>query len=111
MVSGKNRVPEGLPEPPGGTNGPPWALVEREEGSQGRPRTALGVRIGQGKGGGAPLSFLPPLPLLPSPSLPFGGNLLGLGVLVGFPSWGRAKEGRLASPLLLYICNISLLGA
>ena len=26
-----------------------------------------------------------------------------LGVLVGFPSWGRAKEGWPASPLLLYI--------
>ena len=37
IVSGKNGVPEGLPEPPGGTNGPPWALLEREEGSQGRP--------------------------------------------------------------------------
>ena len=33
----KNGVPEGLPEPPGGTNGPPWALLEREEGRQGRP--------------------------------------------------------------------------
>ena len=50
------------------------------------------------EGGGAPPLLLP-LPLLPSPSLPFGGNLLGLGVLVGFPSWGRAKEGRPASPL------------
>ena len=29
VVSGKNRVPEGLPKPPGGTNGPPWALLER----------------------------------------------------------------------------------
>ena len=55
-----------------------------------------------GKGSRRP-PFLLPLPLLPSPSLPFGGNLLGLGVLVGFPSWGRAKEGRPASPSLLYI--------
>ena len=30
IVSGKIGVPEGLPEPPGGTNGPPWALLERE---------------------------------------------------------------------------------
>ena len=34
IVSGKTGVPEGLPEPPGGTNGPPWALLEREECSQ-----------------------------------------------------------------------------
>ena len=66
-VSGKTGVPEGLSERPGGTNVPLWALVEREEGSQGRPPLPLGVRIGQGKGGGAPLSyslslsFLPPL--------------------------------------------------
>ena len=26
VVSCKNGVPEGLPEPPGGTNGPTWAL-------------------------------------------------------------------------------------
>ena len=32
VVSGKTGVPEGLPETPGGINGPPWALVEREEG-------------------------------------------------------------------------------
>ena len=29
-VSGKTKVPKGLPEPPRGTNGPHWALVERE---------------------------------------------------------------------------------
>src|SRR3954462_10137015 len=55
----------------------------------------------KGRGGAPP--FLLPLPLLPSPSLPLGGNLLGLGVLVGFPSWGRAIESWPASPFLLYI--------
>ena len=29
-VPSKNGVPEGLPEPPRGSNGPTWALVERE---------------------------------------------------------------------------------
>ena len=39
VISNKTGVPEGLPEPPEGTNGPPWALVEREEGRSrdGRP--------------------------------------------------------------------------
>ena len=32
VISEKTGVPEGLPEPPKGINGPPWALVEREEG-------------------------------------------------------------------------------
>ena len=73
IVSGKNEVLEGLLEPPGGTNGPPWALLEREEGCQGSP--PLEVRIGQGKGHGAP--FPTPSPS-PSPSLPFGAILLGL---------------------------------
>ena len=41
VFSGQTGVPEGLPEPPGGINGPPWALVEREEGSQGRPHPRL----------------------------------------------------------------------
>ena len=31
IVSGKTEVQEGLPEPPEETNGPPWALLEREE--------------------------------------------------------------------------------
>ena len=32
VVSGKNGMSEGLPDPPEGINGPPWVLVEREEG-------------------------------------------------------------------------------
>ena len=36
-VSGKTGMSEGLPEPPRGTNGPPWALLERKEGRKGWP--------------------------------------------------------------------------
>ena len=63
---GKTGVPEGLPEPPGGTNGPSWALVEREEGPQRASRVPpLGsLNWTRGKGGGAPLS-------LSLPSSPF----------------------------------------
>ena len=31
VISEKTRVPEGLPEPPGGSNGPSWAIGERED--------------------------------------------------------------------------------
>ena len=64
MVSGKTGVPEGLPEPPGGTNGPPWALLEREEGSKGRP-PPLQSELDKGRGARpcpSLLSYLPPRP-------------------------------------------------
>ena len=49
----------GLPEPPGGFNGPLWALREKgEREGRGRAPLPLLVRIGQGKGGGAPPPFL-----------------------------------------------------
>ena len=77
-------------------------LSGEREGRPGQAARPLPLSPNWTRKGGAP-PFLLPLPLLPSPSLPFGGNLLGLGVLVGFPSWGRAKEGRPASPSPLYI--------
>ena len=60
IVSGKTGVPEGLPESPGVINGPPWALVEREEGSQGRPRPPSPSPIRTRRGGRPPLSLFPP---------------------------------------------------
>ena len=55
----------------------------------------IGERGGQ-PGQAARPPFLLPLPLLPSPSLPLGGILLGLGVLVGLPSLGAPpRAGRL----------------
>ena len=45
------RLPE-PPPPPGGVNGPTWAMREKRRAGQGRPRApSLLVRIGQGRGG------------------------------------------------------------
>ena len=84
------------PERPGGINGPPWASLEREEGSQGRTRPPLQSELDKGRGRRPP--FLLPLPLLPSPSLPFGGilllGLLEFGLPLSFSPEGGRKEGR-----------------
>ena len=41
-----------------GVNGPYWPMREKRRAGQGRPRAPSPlVRIGQGRGGGAPLSF------------------------------------------------------
>ena len=71
-----------------------------ERGGQSGQAAPLAVRIGQGKGRRPP--FLLPLPLLPSPSLPCGGILLGLVIVVGLPLLGRAL-GPACLPSLLYI--------
>ena len=85
---------------PRGTNGPCWALVERERGRPGQEARPLPLSPNRTRrGGGA----APPLPFpSPTPSFPLllglakgGENLLG----VGFPLLGRATP--LASPLLL----------
>ena len=60
IVSGKNEVPEGLPEPPGEANGPPWALLEKERGRGKEKRGAppFLVLFGLGRGGAQPTSCL-----------------------------------------------------
>ena len=56
VKSGFYRSTEGLPEPPGGLMGHSGPLWRRgEEARAARPSPL--VRIGQGEGGGAPLSF------------------------------------------------------
>src|SRR3954470_11588651 len=90
----------GLPEPPGGLlghSGPKERREEREEEVAARP--TLLVRIGQGKGGGAP-PFLPLLHFLLPPLLFQVGVLLPVGV--GLPL-GAPRTRPAASPLLLYI--------
>ena len=66
VISEKTGVPGGLPEPPGRVLGL-MGLRGKERGAArvGRAPPLPLVRIGLG--GGAPPSFLPPLPL-PSPS-------------------------------------------
>ena len=71
------------------------------EGCSACPRPLPSLGPNWTRRGGRPLSLFSPLPFLPSPSLPLGGNLLGLGVLVGSPPW-RTPCGR-PPPLLLYI--------
>ena len=69
VKSGFYRSTGGYRNPPGGFNGPTWALVEKRRGRQGRAaRPSPLVRIGQGEGGGAPLSFLSPSSFPPSPN-------------------------------------------
>ena len=54
---------------PRGLNGPTWALVGKRRGGKGwAARPSPLVRIGQGEGGGAPLSFLSPSSFPPSPT-------------------------------------------
>ena len=87
----------GLPEPPGGLNGPTWALVETEGSKGSVRRTPQGPnRIGLGQGGSAP-SFLPPLLLLQGK----GGVLLL--VRVGLPLLTRHYLAGRLLPFLLYI--------
>ena len=59
------------------------------------------VRIGLGKGGGAPLSFSLSLSFLP-PLFPCWKPTRN-GIPSRNPTWGAPHEGRPASPLLLYI--------
>ena len=84
-VPGKFRhIPEYrvVTETPRGVNGPTWATREKREGARrGRAPLPLLVRIGQGKGGGAPLSFpsSSSFPFLVSYSYYMEGILVGLG--------------------------------
>ena len=76
--------------------------MEREDSSQEVATPPMGLfQIGLGEGGRT--LFPSPLPLLPFPSLPLGGILLGLGVLVGLLTLGVPYEGWPASLSLLYI--------
>ena len=75
VISEKTGVPEGLPEPPGevlGLSGPEGR--ERAAAQEVARLLPLGVRIGLGEGGAAPLSLSLSLSFLP-PSL----FLVGLG--------------------------------
>ena len=85
-----------LPEPPGGLMGllGPRGRREKEPGG-GRAPLPLLVRIGQGKGGGAPPFPLPPHFFPPPSRSPTPTRRRT-------PPW-RAHKGWLASPLLLYI--------
>ena len=95
-VSDIYRSTGGYRNPPG-TNGPCWALVERERGRPGQEARPRPLSPNRTRKGGAP-----PLPFpSPTPSFPLllglgkgGANLLG----VGFPLLGRATP--LAGPLL-----------
>ena len=64
MISKKTGVREGYrTPPPGGFNGPRWALVEKRRGGQGRPRapSPSSPNWTRRGGGGAAPPFLPPL--------------------------------------------------
>ena len=97
MISDKTGVPEGYRNPPGSI----WALMGlsgEREGQLGRPRASFPFGPNwPRKGGGVPLSFLPPP--LPFPLLVGVGKkgvlllLGGGGLLLGAP------KGRPASPL------------
>ena len=76
MVSDKTGVPEGLPEPPRGTNGPPWALLERG-GQPGQATPPLMGSPNRTRRGARP-----PFPS-PSPSFSFP---------LPIPSWTRKGE-------------------
>ena len=74
---------------------------ERERGGQGRLRAPSPLGLNWTREGGRRSPFL--LPLLLSPSLPLGGILLGLGVLVELLSLARPTEAGRPPPPLLYI--------
>ena len=98
VKSGFFRSTGRLPEPPGnlmGLSGPRWKRGEEARAGPRTPPPPL-VRIGQGEGGGAPLSLSLPtsFPLLVGVLLLLGGGLLLLGALT--------RAGR-PPPLLLYI--------
>src|SRR5215216_2237334 len=80
-----------------GIRGNIWALVgfrgKREEDTRaGCAPHGPSPNWTRGRGG-APSFLL--LFLLPSPSLPFGGLLLGLGVQVGPHTWGHPRKHKL----------------
>ena len=80
VKSGFYRSTRRLPEPPGGLNGPTWALVEKEGSKGSVGRAPLGPnRIGLGQRGPAPLFPSSPLPS-PNPTRKRGGVLLPVGV-------------------------------
>src|SRR4051812_39684614 len=53
------RSTEGLPEPPGGVNGPSWAIREKRGAGQGRPRAPSPPSPNKTRRGGAPPSSSP----------------------------------------------------
>ena len=79
---------------PRGVNGPTWAKREkRKEPGGGRAPLPLLVRIGQGKGGGAPLSF-PSSSSFPLLLLQLGKKGVLLPVGVGLPLGAPSLAGR-----------------
>ena len=97
------RITGRLPEPPGGLMGllGPRGRRENEPGG-GRAPLPLLVRIRQGKGGGAPLSF-PSSSSSPLLLFQIGKKGVLLPVGVGLPPWRALLLGRPPPPLLLYI--------
>ena len=87
----KTGVPEGYRNPPG-SNGPRWALVERERGRPGQEARPLPLSPNRTrKGGGAPLAFPLSHSFLPPPSWIRKGG--------GKPTWSRFPPPRARLPL------------